>query len=58
MVIGDFNAEMRNNSTHTFSERYYLSGLIKELACCKNHDNSTCIGLILPIPLTVIKTSM
>ena len=56
--MGDFNAEMRNNSTHTFSERYYLSGLIKELACCKNNDNSTCIGLILPIPLTVIKTSI
>ena len=50
MVIGDFNAEILNNSTHTFSERYYLSGLIKELACCKNHYNVTCIDLILLIP--------
>ena len=47
LIIGDFNAEMSENSMSDFCAQYDLKNLINELTCYKNVKNPTCIDLML-----------
>jgi len=47
ILLGDFNAEMDNNSMQEFCETYDLKALIKEPTCYKNINNPTTIDHIL-----------
>ena len=52
LILGDFNAGIDASHMKYFCEAYNLTNLIKQPACYKNPDNSTCIDLILTIQLT------
>ena len=47
VLIGDFNADVANNSIKEFCELYQLKNLIKGPTCFKNSTNPTAIDLIL-----------
>ena len=47
LILGDFNVGIDEPHTKSFCETYNLTNLIKQPACCKNPDNTTCIDLIL-----------
>ena len=46
-LIGDFNSEPSENDLLQFCELYNLKNIVKEPTCFKNHDNPSCIDLIL-----------
>ena len=47
LILGDFNAEMSENSMLDFCAQYDLKNLIKEPTCYKNIIKPTCIDLML-----------
>ena len=46
-IFGDFNTEPSESHMEDFCLNYNLSNLIKEPTCFKNHENPSCIDLIL-----------
>ena len=47
ILLGHFNANIDDFSLKRPWQNYDLRSLIKEAACSKNPDNSSCIDLIL-----------
>ena len=47
IIMGDFNTEVTQTNKKVFCDTYELKNLIKEVACCKNQENLSCIDLIL-----------
>ncbi|XP_057290348.1 uncharacterized protein LOC130613047 [Hydractinia symbiolongicarpus] len=47
LLLGDFNAEINENSMTEFAELYNLKCLVKGPTCFKNPDNPSCIDLFL-----------
>ena len=47
LILGDFNAEMTNDSMANFASVYNFKNLIKSQTCFKSSKNPSCIDLIL-----------
>ena len=47
IVLGDFNAEVDNNTISSFCDAFDLVNLIREPTCYKNLEKPSCIDLIL-----------
>ena len=47
LIMGDFNVDVKEVSLHLFCNQYKLKSLNKDLTCCKNIDNPSCIDLFL-----------
>ena len=45
--MGDFNVPMIDKTVEDFCSLNNLESFIKKPTCYKNHENPTCIGLIL-----------
>ena len=47
LILGDFNAEIKEQHMKAFCDNYNLTSLIKQATCYINPNNPTCIDLIL-----------
>ena len=47
LLIGDFNSEISERSTHDFCNVYNLESLSNTPTCFKNPENPSCIDLLL-----------
>ena len=47
ILLGDFNANIKDSFMKNFCENFDLRSLVKEPACFKNPENPSCIDLIL-----------
>ena len=47
LFLGDFNSEMSENYLNDFFNVYNLQNIVKEPTCFKNHENPSCIDLLL-----------
>ena len=47
ILLGDFNIEIKGKNISEFMSIYNLKSLVKQKTCFKNHDNRSCIDLIL-----------
>ena len=47
LILGDFDSEMHEDSMVEFCGIYNLKNLVKDPTCYKNHDNPSCINLML-----------
>ena len=47
ILMGDFNVPVSDKTVEYFCSLKNLEGLIKKPTCYKNHENPTCIDLIL-----------
>ena len=47
ICMGDFNAAMSDKAMEDFCSSNSLESLIRKPTCYKNHENPTCIDLIL-----------
>ena len=55
IFMGDFNVSMSNKAMEDFCSLNNLESLIKKPTCYKNHENPTCIDIILTnIPSNIV----
>ena len=47
VLLGDFNACVDDEALQAFCKSFSLNSLIKQFTCFKNHENPSCINLIL-----------
>ena len=55
ILLGDFNAEMSEDTMQIFCNTYNLKNLVIENTCFKNIEKPTCIDLILTNRYVVFK---
>jgi hypothetical protein len=58
LIIGDFNAETKEDHMKEFCNNYHLTNLIKKATCYKNPDNPSCIDLMLTNRSSIFQNSV
>lgn len=46
LLLGDFNANVKNANLHSFCNQYKLTSLDKDPTCYKNFNHPSCIELL------------